>query len=60
MPVDAIKQALGSVDALSEDLKVRKAVDLLHTTTLHNKITRRDFNRALFYKYTKYIYRNFR
>ncbi|PEJ99287.1 trigger factor [Bacillus wiedmannii] len=29
MPVDAIKQALGSVDALSEDLKVRKAVDFL-------------------------------
>lgn len=29
MPVDAIKQALGSVDALAEDLKVRKAVDFL-------------------------------
>ena len=41
MPVDAIKQALGSVDALAEDLKVRKAVDFL-VETLHNKITRHD------------------
>lgn len=29
MPVDAIKQALGSAEALAEDLKVRKAVDFL-------------------------------
>lgn len=29
MPVDAITQALGSLDALSEDIKVRKAVDFL-------------------------------
>ncbi|WP_459499249.1 trigger factor [Bacillus sp. C1] len=29
MPVDAITQALGSADALAEDLKVRKAVDFL-------------------------------
>ena len=41
MPVDAIKQALGSVDALAEDLKVRKAVDFL-VENAHNKITRHD------------------
>lgn len=29
MPVDAIIQALGSLEGLSEDLKVRKAVDFL-------------------------------
>ncbi|PLR68321.1 MULTISPECIES: trigger factor [Bacillaceae] len=29
MPVDSIKQALGSVDGLKEDLKVRKAIDFL-------------------------------
>lgn len=29
MPVDAVKQALGNLSAVKEDLKVRKAVDLL-------------------------------
>lgn len=29
MPVDAVKQALGNLNAVKEDLKVRKAVDLL-------------------------------
>ncbi|MBS2969916.1 trigger factor [Metabacillus sp. KIGAM252] len=29
MPVDSIKQALGSTDAVKEDLKIRKAIDFL-------------------------------
>ncbi|MTH52942.1 trigger factor [Bacillus mangrovi] len=29
MPVDGIKQALGSTDAVKEDLKIRKAIDFL-------------------------------
>jgi trigger factor len=29
MPVDAVKQALGNLEAVKEDLKIRKAVDFL-------------------------------
>lgn len=29
MPVENIKQAIGSTDAMKEDLKVRKAIDFL-------------------------------